>query len=158
MTKSCFLFFLPLLPLPPLQIPYPQKHTLVMELFLASLLPSSDIEKKLCTSNFKQGLFCPKKRKQNPQLFSKSELREFLAPSNLRKSSRKIFVFFFEIRINPHPVFRISCTIFFLLNLENSPSKKNKKKKKERIVLPQNSICIVENPTSVLDENTDLWA
>jgi ABC-type sulfate transport system substrate-binding protein len=42
--------------------------------------------------------------------------------------------------------------------LENSPSKKNKKKKKERIVLPQNSICIVENPTSVLDENTDLWA
>jgi hypothetical protein len=113
MTKSCFLFFLPLLPLPPLQIPYPQKHTLEMELFLASLLPSSDIDKKLYTSNFKQGLFCPKKRKQNPQLFSKSELREFLAPSNLRKSSRKIFVFFFEIRINPHPVFRISCTIFF---------------------------------------------
>jgi hypothetical protein len=38
--------------------------------------------------------------------------------------------------------------------LENSPSKK----KKERIVLPQNSICIVENPTNDLDENTDLWA
>jgi hypothetical protein len=113
MTKSCFLFFLPLLPLPPLQIPYPQKHTLEMKLFLASLLPSSDKEKKLCTSNFKQGLFHPKKRKQNPQLFSKSELCEFLAPSNLRKSSRKILVWFFEIRINPHPVFRISCTICF---------------------------------------------
>jgi hypothetical protein len=59
MTKSCFLFFLPLLPIPPLQIPYPQKHTLEMKLFLASLLPSSDKEKKALYLKFQARIVSP---------------------------------------------------------------------------------------------------